>query len=92
MKKYYGFRYASGKTTTCGDPNKCTGNYSIAGYTIVFAQKDQLQEWVNEENTKPSGLGGGNREQVTKQELRGLCAGMSEFQFEELIENLNYDD
>lgn len=86
-KLYYGFRYFSGDNTTTGRPNPYTGRYSIAGQCAVFNSHDELDAWLAEEKLAyPTGLGGGRRRQVTKSELRELFRGLTDQQFEEMIE------
>lgn len=79
MQKYfYGFRYFSKGNTTTGEPNKVTGNFSIAGELVVFIHRESLRNWLaNEKLSTPSGLGGGERVTINKKRARQLDLGTS---------------
>jgi hypothetical protein len=67
MKQYFGFRYFSSDKTTAGKPHKQSGNVSIAGECIVFNSKQQLEEWLNQENlSTPSDSGGDQAIHLTR--------------------------
>lgn len=86
MKKYYGFRFFSGRNCTMGEPNATTGRCSIAGDAMVFATKEDLERWIAaEKRTSPCGLGGGKRVACTKKQLRRLCAGDTQQEFDDFV-------
>ncbi|MDA3940491.1 MAG: hypothetical protein PF693_14470 [Spirochaetia bacterium] len=82
-KKYYGFHYESGKSTTSGSPNQTTGRYNIAGAIYVFNKKENADKWV--ELSRKSVL-------LTKSELRNKCLGISVQNFNWILKNANCHD
>lgn len=96
MKKYYGIRYWSGRSTTTGTPNPITGRMSKAVDIEVFRSKKDRDEWLrNEKLSAPCGLGGGERIAATKKLCRQHRLGCSVEDFElDLIcsENMNYEE
>lgn len=87
-KYFYGIRYLGGnRTCTTGEPNKITGRMSKAISVEVFLTKKDRDEWVNNENlSKPSGLGGGERIPATLREVREHSLGMSVEDFKQEID------
>ena len=88
MKKFYGIRFLGGnRTCTTGTANEKTGNYSIAHEIQVFHSQIELDNWIYNENLyAPSGLNGGERISVNKQECRKLNLGISVEEFEAELE------
>ncbi len=86
MKQYFGFRYFSSDKTTAGKPHKQSGNVSIAGECIVFNSKQQLEEWLNQENLSiPSDSGGGKRIKSSRADLRNKCLGLTMANFNRML-------
>lgn len=86
---YYGFRYYSGITTNTGFPNRITGRFSIAGETVFFKNKDDLDRWLSEEDRgKPSGLGGGKRIELTVNQLADHHNGRSVKEYTEWFDTM----
>jgi len=86
MKQYYGFRYFSSDKTTTGKPHKQSGNLSIAGECIVFNNKQQLEEWLSQENLAlPSESGGGKRIKSSRADLRSKCLGLTMANFNRML-------
>ena len=87
MKKYYGVRFHGGnRTCTTGEPNEKTGKMSLAVSIEKFNTKTDLEKWLDaEDRCKPTGLGGGERMQINKNEIRQYCLGMSIENFNEYI-------
>lgn len=86
--RYYGFLFWCHPWTTTGEPNKKTGQYSIAGEAFVFDSKESREKWLREERT--SGLGKGERVAVTKKTLRSLLKGYSMEEFNMYVESLQF--
>jgi hypothetical protein len=84
MKNYYGFEYADGTHTTTGEPNKgferFNGRLSIAGKAVVFDSLKKRSEWLN---GKCNSFGG--RIPVNRRQLRNLCAGMENENFQNYL-------
>jgi len=89
-KYFYGIRYLGGnRTCTTGQPHPHTGRMSKAISAEAFLTKSERDEWVNEENlSKPSGLGGGERIPATIADIRRHSLGLSLDQFAEEIKYL----
>ena len=89
MKKYYGFEFADGKHTTTGQPNngfeRFNGRLSKAGNGVVFKSARERKNWLDEYCNSYGG-----RIAVNRAELRRLCAGMTNTEFAEYINYLNY--
>ena len=88
-KMFFGFEYADGTSTTCGEPNKgfekFNGRLSIAGGAVVFTSKKERDVWVS------SGCSSyGGRIAVSRPELRRMCAGMESERYREYIESLEF--
>ena len=76
MKKYYGFRYWSGRSTTWNNTNR------IAGQLEIFETLDALNDWLNNEKlSSPCGCGGGERVRVTRERAIEMM-GKKEFESE----------
>jgi len=86
MKQYFGFRYFGSDKTTIGKPHKQSGNVSIAGECIVFNSKQQLEEWLNQEDlSTPSESGGGKRIKSSRADLRNKCLGLTMANFNRML-------
>jgi len=84
MRRYYGFEYWNGMSTTTGERNKYTGRMSIAGETKVFKTQEKLDTWIN--NTYPKEKG--RRIACTKLEIRQRNMGMGVKEFNEHLDML----
>lgn len=61
MKKYYGFRFYSGRDTTWNN------THYIAGDLHVFKNLDDLKDWISKERMDlPCGNGGGERIRISR--------------------------
>lgn len=90
-KKYYGFRFFSGRGCTIGTPHPTTGRMSRAGESVVFDTREELREWLGNENySSPCGLGGGERIACSKKALRSYNLGSSVEDFELELEMYGY--
>jgi hypothetical protein len=90
MSKYfYAFEFWSGRNTTTGQPNSKTGRMSKAGAAAAFATRSERDEWVNDGEVT-SDMQGNCREAVTKKVLRHLRLGKSLYEFNCLIEELQF--
>jgi len=86
MKQYFGFRYFSSDKTTAGKRHKESGNMSIAGECVVFNNKQQLEEWLNQEKLgTPSESGGGKRIKSSRADLRSKCLGLTMSNFNRML-------
>jgi hypothetical protein len=70
---FFGFQFHNTPATTIGQPNKRTGNHSIAGDFIVFPTYRDLYHWLTFDDTD---FDRSKRIRVTKKDLRKLCSGM----------------
>jgi len=88
-KYFYAVQFMSGRNTTTGQPNAKTGYYSNAVGVNCFKTSAERDEWVsNGEST--SAMRGNCRESVSKKELRDLCLGSSIIEFNEMLENIQF--
>jgi len=85
-KYYYGFEYWDGVSTTTGQPNGATGRMSIAGEIVAFRTKSDRTDWLNGQCNSYGG-----RISCTKKDLRSLCLGESMDEFEEMIDNAQFN-
>ncbi len=89
---FYGFQYASGKSTTTGNPNPKTGELSIAGSLESFRSKKERDEWVARGCITPD-MGSNCRIPVESKNIRSFKKGWSKKQWEEwrgFQEQVNY--
>lgn len=91
MKRYYAHQYASGRKTTCGEPNPRTHRMSIAGQLRSFPSSALRDEWVSRGQIT-SAMQGNCREAVSIREARKLCAGMTPAQWDDYRDELRRED
>ena len=85
MKNFYAVKYFDHSKTTCGNPHRITGHYSIACDVFVFSTKKALEKWLDHDpNFK--------KKAVTKKELRKHCLGSSLYDHETMLSHLEYHD
>ena len=79
--RFYAFQFLDGRETTTGNRNPRNGRMSKAGFQKIFTDIKIRDAWVSAGCDSIDG-----RIAVTKKELRDLCAGMSKFAFDEMLE------
>ena len=89
MKYLFAFEFKSGRNTTTGEPNKNTGNRSIAGQAHMFWDDVERDAWVVG-NTINYDKNNDQRIRTSKQELRSLHLGMSMSEYEDYIDGLAF--
>lgn len=85
----FAFEFEDGRRTTTGEPNKNTGNLSIAGQAHMFWDDVERDHWVVG-NTLNYDKRTDQRIRTSKQDLRSLHKGMSIREYEDYIDCLEF--
>ena len=85
----FAFEFKDGRNTTTGEPNKHTGNRSIAGQAYMFWDDVERDAWVVG-NTINYDKNNDQRIRTSRQELRSLHQGMSMSEYEDYIDSLEW--
>ena len=85
----FAFEYKDGRRTTTGEPNKHSGNRSIAGQAYMFWDEVERDAWVVG-NTLNYNQHTDKRIRTSRQVLRSLHQGMSVAEYEEYIDGLEF--
>ena len=86
---FFAFEFKDGRRTTTGEPNKHTGNRSIAGQAHMFWDEVERDHWVVG-NTLNYDKHTDKRIRTSKQDLRSLHKGMSISDYESYIDGLEF--